>query len=401
MLVATEHRFVRTQDGVIWSDGSGHYATWRRFLPDPNGGGPFDSVTIAARVADVAVVSSSFVQVEGPYLRVAPLPSYIGPFGYFRARRQLRSAFRALIQSRHYDVYLARQPGIISGDLVQELREAGLPWISEIVGDPHEVFATGASTHPLRAIFRRSLREQQCRVAQDALGVMYVSQALATDYATKGLSIIASDVELTDDSFRFPPAERVAGPFRLALIGSMEQPYKGIDTALAVLAALRQRGRAITLTVIGDGRLKTSLMAQATALGLSDSVNWLGMLAAGHEVRAALRQIDLYIQPSRTEGMPRALLEACAWGLPALATPVGGIPDVLAPSQLVPVGDVTAWTTAIARLQDDPALLALLAQQNHRHVKLWHVDVMNTARHRLFQHAFEQSNRMTMTRGQS
>jgi len=389
LLVATEHRFIRTPDGLIWSEGSGHYATWRRLLPEPTGVAPFETVTIAARVAEATSLPSTAKPVEGLGLRVAPLTSYVGPLGYIGAMRNMRKEFQALVSSGRYDTYLARQPGIISGQLVKVLRQAGLPWMCEVVGDPHEMF-TSASTHPLRSVFRHKLTKLQNVIAQEALGVMYVSQSLADAYPAGKLSIVASDVELAKESFRPPPLTRVPGPFRLTLIGTLEQPYKGIDTAITVLAKLREEGRDVTLSIIGGGRLQSSFMAQAESLRISSHITWMGWVPAGEAVRKAISTSDLYIQPSITEGMPRALLEACAWGLPALATPVGGIPEILSPDQLVPVGDVKGWVAAIGQLQDNPTLLASIAERSYSAVKKWHVDAMNAARHRLFEKALQE-----------
>jgi glycosyltransferase involved in cell wall biosynthesis len=72
------------------------------------------------------------------------------------------------------------------------------------------------------------------------------------------------------------------------------------------------------------------------------------------EVRELLRSADIFALASRSEGMPRALLEAMALGAPAVATNVGGIPEILPPDQLVPPGDPAALAAAIRATSSDP-----------------------------------------------
>jgi len=213
LLVATEHRFQQTPDGVFWS-ASGHYETWRRLLPPPSGCSPFAHVTIAARVCQVRELSENAKPVEGPGLTVAPLPSYIGPLGYLRSSRRLRKAFSELVSSGTFTCFMARQPGLISGRLVQVLRSAGLSWITEVVGDPDEVFSLrGGIKHPLCRLFRWIISDLQRRVTAESLGVVYVSGgALQSRYPTRGIIGTASNVDLQPVCYRSPRPARSGRP---------------------------------------------------------------------------------------------------------------------------------------------------------------------------------------------
>jgi len=174
------------------------------------------------------------------------------------------------------------------------------------------------------------------------------------------------------------------GVFQLALIGSLDQPYKGVDTALEALALVRARGVDARLRVIGEGRLMAQYQAQAASLGITGAVEWTGAVAAGAGVRAQLNNVDLYIQPSRTEGMPRALLEACAWGCPALGTPVGGIPEILPTSALVPSGDPSAWADRIHELWLDSFERSTLASALWARAHDWSAAILTEERHRVY-----------------
>ncbi len=179
--------------------------------------------------------------------------------------------------------------------------------------------------------------------------------------------VIPSGVDT--DRFR-PSAQRSAAKARLGFassrvvigtVGRLE-PRKGTATLLAAFAGLRAEGRHdAALVVVGDGPLRTDLGRDAERLGVATDVLFLGDRA---DVREVLESLDLFVLPSRTEGMSNALLEAMAMALPVVATAVGGTPEVIADGRsglLVPADDPTAMTSALRRLLDEPALAARVA----------------------------------------
>jgi colanic acid/amylovoran biosynthesis glycosyltransferase len=111
---------------------------------------------------------------------------------------------------------------------------------------------------------------------------------------------------------------------------------KGFDDALGALARMRAEADApaATLTLIGDGPLRTSLEAQAAQLGLGDKVRFTGLLPHAR-VAEELARAHVFVLPSRTsksgdmEGIPVALMEAMAQGMPVLATRHSGTPELV------------------------------------------------------------------------
>jgi glycosyltransferase involved in cell wall biosynthesis len=106
----------------------------------------------------------------------------------------------------------------------------------------------------------------------------------------------------------------------------------------------------VQVTIAGPGEPPARLAA------VNGRATWLGWLDADAKARA-LREADIFLMPSTSEGLPVALLEAMAYGKPIVATRVGGIPDVLADGtegMLVPPGDVAALADAVATLVGDP-----------------------------------------------
>lgn len=107
--------------------------------------------------------------------------------------------------------------------------------------------------------------------------------------------------------------------------------------------------------LIGDGDLKAEIIAQASAAGLGGRMHFLGLRS---EIPDLLAASDYFILPSLWEGLPMALIEAMASGLPVIATEVSGTRQVMAPGEtglLVPPGDSRRLSQAMAQLLSDPA----------------------------------------------
>ncbi|MFI7603253.1 glycosyltransferase family 4 protein [Actinoplanes sp. NPDC049681] len=244
-----------------------------------------------------------------------------------------------------------------------------LPFALEVVGDPYDVFSSDSTKTPLRPLLRTwftsSLRDQ----ARRALGVAYVTERTLQERYPPGpqaLSTHYSSIELPDSAFL--PKARAIGSFsglgRLISVGSLQQPYKGIDVLIRSIATLSRRGIETSLVHIGDGAYRSQLQALARDLGIADRINFAGRLAPGREIQNRLRNADLFVLPSRTEGLPRALIEAMALGLPAVASNVGGVPELLDAMYTVPPGDELALANSIEWLIGDEDRLCTAGQKN-------------------------------------
>jgi glycosyltransferase involved in cell wall biosynthesis len=145
-------------------------------------------------------------------------------------------------------------------------------------------------------------------------------------------------------------------------VGRLE-PIKGADLLLHAWASFvgRNVGRAPMLALAGDGSEREMLTGLSRSLGIERSVRFLGVVGAGsmetQQVADWLNAADLFVLPSRSEGVSNALLEALACGLPALATAVGGSPEVIEDGVngvLVPPEDAGLLADGLLHLARDP-----------------------------------------------
>lgn len=161
--------------------------------------------------------------------------------------------------------------------------------------------------------------------------VVAVSAAVR-DFCIKHIGLPASKVVLIRNGIEIPrelpdqqSARKSLGlPGDIPLLGALGRldPAKGYDVLLEALP----RVAGACLTIAGEGPERHRLEALAQTLGIADRVRWLGFQA---EILPVLAAFDLFIQPSRYEGLPVTVLEAMAAGLPVVATSIGGTPEAV------------------------------------------------------------------------
>jgi glycosyltransferase involved in cell wall biosynthesis len=139
---------------------------------------------------------------------------------------------------------------------------------------------------------------------------------------------------------------------------------KGVYELLEAFATLRATRPSLRLVLAGEGSEAEALRAQAQRLGLDGAVELPGWVDPSAKVDL-LARAACFVLPSYREGLPLALLEAMVVGAPIVATPVGGVPDVVQDGRhalLVPPTDVDALVLAIGRLLDEPRVAERLAR---------------------------------------
>jgi glycosyltransferase involved in cell wall biosynthesis len=144
-------------------------------------------------------------------------------------------------------------------------------------------------------------------------------------------------------------------------------PIKRVDVLLRALAHARAEGANVRLAVVGDGALRSQLERLAAELGVGDRVWFAGYRADMVSVAAAS---DIAVLSSDNEGTPVSLIEAAAARTPAVATSVGGVPDVVTAETglLAPATDFESLGRAIAALAADPEGRAKMSAAARQHV---------------------------------
>jgi glycosyltransferase involved in cell wall biosynthesis len=173
---------------------------------------------------------------------------------------------------------------------------------------------------------------------------------------------------------------RGPGPLlEIAAVGSL-QDYKGHEHLVRACGLLHARGVPLRCRIAGEGEERAALEHLIARLGLEREVLLLGGLPR-EQVRDLLRDADVVAQPSvvtpsgKTEGIPVALMEALAMGVPVVASRVSGVPELVEHGRtgmLVAPGDPLALAIALRRVHSDPVHAARLAAAGRERVREHH-----------------------------
>jgi glycosyltransferase involved in cell wall biosynthesis len=221
---------------------------------------------------------------------------------------------------------------------------------------------------PLRALTRAYEATLGWFIVQRSDHIIAVSQAVAEHARRLGrggnsVTMIPNGV----DTDLFCPDGHRQGMGQTVLFVGRLVPNKGPRTLLQAVPEVLERHPSAQFLLVGDGPLRASLQKQSRQLGVEAAVHFLGIR---HDVPQLMRQAALFVRPSSLEGMPLTVLEAMASGLPVVATPVGGTPELVRDEvngYLFPVGDSKALAEAINRSLDNPAK----AQEMGRQGRSW------------------------------
>jgi glycosyltransferase involved in cell wall biosynthesis len=137
---------------------------------------------------------------------------------------------------------------------------------------------------------------------------------------------------------------------------------KGLIHLLAACAQLLRDGVPLKVLIVGDGPQKKKLEQLSLELGLGDRVVFAGFR---EDIAEWILCMDVFVLPSLTEGTPISLLEAMAYGVPVIASAVGGVPQVIKHGEsgiLVSPGKAEEISNAVLALFKDPAARRKLAQ---------------------------------------
>lgn len=347
----------------------------------------FDQVTLVGRLFDKQ--DPTAVPAVGPGVTFLSIPGFHGPIGF---ARRLPSIVRTIWRSLDRDAaYILRIPATIPTLYALLLTLKGIPFGVEVAADPYDGYSKEAlDSNRFAPLFRTlfvAATRWQCR---KAVASAYVTRlALQKRYPPRSTdsSFSFTSIDLVAEAFAAGPRPAESFPadtLHLVMIGNMQKSLKGHDTMIEAIAILAGRGKRVTASFIGFGENLETFRALARDKGVVDRIEFTGKLQNGAPVRDVLDRGDLFVLPSRQEGLPRAMLEAMARGLPAIATRVGGTPELIEEDCLFDPGDSVRLADMIdARLGDRPALAAA-SERNLRVAREYRADVITQRRNAFY-----------------
>ncbi|GAA6617028.1 glycosyltransferase family 4 protein [Scytonema sp. NUACC26] len=382
VLVTSSARFAILKDGTLWtSDPSVSYKFWSRYLD------VYDEVHLLVRATAHDVPQPGWKMSSGSGIKPVPLPNYRGVWQYAKNYHRVKQIIHEAIAN--VEAVHLRIPCEIGG-MVQHSLENSRPYGVEVIGDPYDVFAPEAYKHPLRPAFRWWFTRQLQQQCQQATATAYVTrEALQRRYPpnAEAFSTHFSSIHLpTSDFVTESRLSCPVAPYTLISVGTLTQLYKAPDIVIDAIAICVQQGLDLQLVWVGDGKYKQELEARTQMRGLSKRVSFCGQLNSREEVIKQLDRADLFVLPSRQEGLPRAIIEAMARGLPCIGSSVGGFAELLLPEEIVPPNDVASLAAKISEILVNPQRMAVMSARNLEKAQNYRDDILRQRRMKFYQY---------------
>lgn len=232
--------------------------------------------------------------------------------------------------------------------------------VNRLTGTPYSITAHAHDIYVERPMLEEKVAAASFVVAISEFNRRLISALCGADAEAKTVVIhCGADLSV----FEPRPARPRGATFTILSIGSLEE-YKGQAYLVDACAALKREGASFRCLLVGEGADRPLLEAQIARRGLQAHVQLLGRQPRDR-VAALLAEADCVAMPSVTartgkmEGIPVALMEALATGLPVVATAISGIPELVedgVTGLLVPEKDAPAMAAALQRLQREPEL---------------------------------------------
>jgi len=290
------------------------YKIWDRYLP------VFDKMLINSRVKNVKK-ESSINKSNGEKVSFKTIDSYKSPKSLvFNHKNIIETLTMSIKKSDGILIRLPSVLGLIAASICKRLNK---PYMVEVVGAAFDAYWFHGS------VFGKCLSlpmefSQKNAVKNASVAIYVTKEYLSNKYPCKGKEFKGvSNVQSVEN---FDKKLDIGSKIKIGLIGSTFVDYKGHDVAIKAVSKLVKEGFNIQLEFVGDGPSK-KFGNMSRKYKLENSVVFKGKIYDKAELNNWFRRLDIYIQPSLTEGHCRAIVEAIGNGVPTLASNAGGNSD--------------------------------------------------------------------------
>lgn len=331
VLITTHAQFFKTPDGLIWVKSIYNYSFFERYL------GVFGKVKVIGRTKNIEYKDTNgLLLVSGENLEFIELPFYRGPIAFLKVRKIIMEKIKKVV--KEIDVAIIRVPDQIGFDLVNELIKSKINYGLEVVAHPWDLFEKGASSSKLRIPLRYTWDFSLKKAIRNAIGVSFVTKEYIQKRYCTNLNPINqfitnyTSADLTEKYFYKPKTSNeflLNGVFKIVNISNINDINKGHLELIEAVKILVEKNISVELTFIGGGVFLDEIRKKINVNNLNNNIRLTGNISDRNIITKYLVESDLFVFPSKSEGLPRVVLEAMAAGTPCIASDVGGIYEIL------------------------------------------------------------------------
>ncbi|MFI3260485.1 MAG: glycosyltransferase [bacterium] len=322
---------------------------------------------------------SGYKKTNGNFVNVKTITKYKEVTDSIKNRNKIQSEMDSIIEN--VDNLIIRMPSVLGMFACKSADKFNKPYIIEMVacawdGYTNHVRFGGKIIAPFMYFETR-------KCIKKSKNVIYVTEKfLQNRYPNTNNNLGCSDVVLKkiDSKILENKLSKIKNNksdiLKMVTVASVEAKYKGQEFVIKALAELKKKNIKCEYYLIGNGN-NTRLKLIAEKYDLVDEIKFLGSLTHD-DVFDKLKEMDLYIQPSLQEGLPRALVEAMSMALPAIGFNTGGIPELLKEKCILKKRDYKSLSNLIEVI--DSEFLSNEAVNNFNTAKLYSSEYLDNKR---------------------
>ncbi len=314
--------------------------------------------------------------IQYKYFHFIEIPNFKSIRGYQKKTEATKIIHQAV---EEHDVIIVRMPSAAGMIAYNYAKNINKPLLVEFVACVFDALWNYDWRGRLLAHFK--LRQYQ-RLMLHANHTIYVTNHfLQSRYPTNGKSIGCSDVEIAPFNEevinrRLEKIKKNETPLTLCTVAAIDVPYKGQADVIKAISLLKKEGLLYRYKIIGQGN-PDRLTKIIEKWNVSDLVEVVGPLPH-NKIFDYLEEIDIYIQPSKQEGLPRAVIEAMSLACPCLGARTAGIPELIPAETIFVPGSVEQIMEKLKRV--DTNWLVRNAKMNFESSKNYQSDILETKR---------------------
>lgn len=319
-------------------------------------------------------------------ISVYEVPNTKGVQYYFENHGAADSIIESVVKQS--DCLVLRIPGSIPNAAYRYINKYSKPWMIELCACPWDSYwnhsALGKIVAPYMYLSTRKLVKNAdwvSYVTESFLQRRYPFKEGAHTLSCSNVEICAVPDDVLDTRIsNIRSKNKLSSPLIVGTAATLDVRYKGQEHVIRAIPLLEKMGISIEYHLAGGFNRDPEdvyLINLVRDLGLTDKVKILGSLSSS-EMLDYYDSLDIYIQPSKQEGLPRSVIEAMSRGVPCLGTNIAGIPELLPQECLFKKGSDNAVAEAIYRLSDCD--LTKYAEANFYRARHYQHDVLSEMR---------------------
>lgn len=344
----------------------------------------FDQLRVANRVIDEDELRETRVPIEDKRIEICHLPIFHGPKQYIKEYFAVGHAIRNVVEG--CDAAILRIPSTVAQRVGRQVLKVGMPYAVEVVFDAHD--GISATPNIFEKLLWRIIDYKMRHLCRHANGVSCVTShylqqryfSLKPNHFESYYSTLNLDKSFFTSTRAFPSHHTT---FKIAHVDLQIRLHarKGTDVLIRAISKLKKEGIVVNVDFAGDdwGNNKQEILNYAKVCEVEGQVSCPGFLSR-EALSKFLDDADLFVLPTKAEGLPRVIIEAIAKGLPTITTPVSGNPELIPEEYLVKFSDVDTLAEKIKRLVTDKIAYEKASKENFEHSLQYEGSILQSRR---------------------